>query len=334
MATPKNFGAPEFNDSESDNSAGHNELYDDDEDSDQEKDEKQDTEKKERIFITDDVEDPDDKNFWLNVGNVKLTTEDQAILESSDMWLNDKIVNAAQILLSTQFPYISGFQDTLLQKNHQHPVLTGEFIQIVNERNTHWITVSTLGVTQPSILKVYDSMRKPDYGIQMKEIFAALIHAKGPSILLAIENVQQQSDSCSCGLFAIAFATAECFGQDPRRITFDVSQMRSHLQSCLENRMMQPFKGNAWMKPHLLLNMISSFRIYCSCRMPHNPINGDGGMLQCNLCDERFHKKCEKDHASQWYGIDVKKQWYCKSCCSIVNKRQTIICTSIACESG
>lgn len=245
----------------------HNELHDR-EDCDQEKCEKQDTEEKEIILITDDVEDHDKKNFWLQVGNIKLTTEDQSILESNDMWLNDKIVNAAQILLSTQCSYICGFQDTLLQKNHQHPVLTGEFIQIVNERNAHWVTVSTLGLTQPSTLKIYDSMRKTNYGIQMKEIFASLIHAKGPSILLAIENVQQQSDSCNCGLFAIAFATAECFGQDPRRIAFDVLQMRAHLQSCLENRHMQPFKGNAWMKPHLLLNMISSFRIYCSCRMP------------------------------------------------------------------
>ncbi len=116
MATAHNFGAPEFTDSESDSSDGHNQLYGY-EDSDQEKDEKQD-QKKERILIIDDVEDPDDKNAWLKVRNIKLTTEDQAILESSDMWLNDKIVNAAQILLSTQFPYISGFQDTLLQKNH------------------------------------------------------------------------------------------------------------------------------------------------------------------------------------------------------------------------
>ena len=71
VATPKNFGAPEFNDSESDSSAGHNEFYDDNEEQDtHEKDEKQDTKKKERILITEIFEDPDNKNFWLTLSGL------------------------------------------------------------------------------------------------------------------------------------------------------------------------------------------------------------------------------------------------------------------------
>eukprot|EP00794_Sanderia_malayensis_P001791 gene1791-1996_t len=52
---------------------------------------------------------------WLQIGNIILTAEDRDILDSKDMWLNDKLINAAQILLTKQFPHIAGFQDTLLQ---------------------------------------------------------------------------------------------------------------------------------------------------------------------------------------------------------------------------
>eukprot|EP00794_Sanderia_malayensis_P004333 gene4333-4908_t len=52
---------------------------------------------------------------WLRIGNIILTAEDRDILDSKDMWLNDKLINAAEILLMKQFPHIGGFQDTLLQ---------------------------------------------------------------------------------------------------------------------------------------------------------------------------------------------------------------------------
>lgn len=256
-------------------------------------------------------------NIWLRVENIILNNDDKDILLSKDLWLNDKIINAAQILLKKQFPEIPGFQDTLLQKKHKFSIMNGEFIQIINKDNNHWITVSRIGLNQPAIMKIYDSMRSYDYGIKMKELFASLIHAKEPSILLAIENIQQQQDSCNCGLFAIAFATAESFGHSLKRFNFDVQKMRTHLISCLEKGMMSPFPGEVKIQPSPL-NIIATYRIYCSCRMPYDAASGEP-MLQCNLCDERFHQRCEKNHAVQWVGIN-ENNWYCAKCMPIIDK--------------
>ena len=249
--------------------------------------------------------------------NIILNNDDKQILESKDLSINDKLMNAAQSLLKKQFPEIPGFQDTLLQTKHQFSVMNGEFIQIINKDNNHWITVSRIGINQPTIIKIYDSMRSHDYGIKMKGLFASLIHAKDPSILLAIENVQQQQYLCNCGLFAIAFATAESFGHSPKQINFDVPQMRPHLISCLEKGEISPFPGEVKVQ-HSSLNVIATYRIYCSCRMPYDATS-DEPMLQCNLCDEQFHKRCEKNHAAQWVGIN-ENNWYCAKCLPIIHK--------------
>ena len=83
---------------------------------------------------------------WMSVGTVQLTQDDKEILKFPDMWLNDKITNAAQHILKKQFPLIEGFQDTLLQKEHQFRVMAEEFVQIINKSGNHWITLSTLGI--------------------------------------------------------------------------------------------------------------------------------------------------------------------------------------------
>ena len=47
----------------------------------------------------------------------------------------------------------------------------------------------------------------------------------------------------ACGLFALAFATALCAGEDPQYLHFNTegTYMRDHLLQCLENGVIQPF---------------------------------------------------------------------------------------------
>ena len=54
-------------------------------------------------------------------------------------------------------------------------------------------------------------------------------------------DMQKQPDSSSCGLFAIAVATALTHGLDPVKLKWDVSKMRRHLQDCLETRKLTNF---------------------------------------------------------------------------------------------
>lgn len=46
-------------------------------------------------------------------------------------------------------------------------------------------------------------------------------------------NVQQQTGSAQCGVYAIAFAFALANSQDPSTIKFSQSLMRKHLVDCL-----------------------------------------------------------------------------------------------------
>ena len=47
-------------------------------------------------------------------------------------------------------------------------------------------------------------------------------------------DVQMQARVSDCGVFALAFATAICFGHSPGKFHFNQRQMRTHLIECLE----------------------------------------------------------------------------------------------------
>ena len=50
---------------------------------------------------------------------------------------------------------------------------------------------------------------------------------KSDSIRVELSPVQQQAEAADCGLFAIAFATNLAFGEDPVKISYEQSLMRT-----------------------------------------------------------------------------------------------------------
>ena len=94
---------------------------------------------------------------WTTVGDIVLYDEGRQILES-DGWLNDKHINASQVLLKKQHPHISWFQNTLLQETNCFDVLGSDpFIQCLNLSSNHWITVSTVDCP-PHTVRHFDSL--------------------------------------------------------------------------------------------------------------------------------------------------------------------------------
>ena len=75
-------------------------------------------EEEEGVIYVDSGDEEDKNSTWLKIGSIDLKFHEKSILQSDDMWLNDKHINAAQYLLKQQFPLIQGFQDTLLQKHN------------------------------------------------------------------------------------------------------------------------------------------------------------------------------------------------------------------------
>ena len=82
-----------------------------------------------------------------------------------------------------------------------------EFIQILHDGYSHWLTVSNIGGSGNNEISVYDSMY-PSTGTYTQKQIAALISSKEKEIVIKMMNVQLQYGGYDCGLFAIAFTTA------------------------------------------------------------------------------------------------------------------------------
>ena len=80
-------------------------------------------------------------------------------------WLTDAVIDAAQVLLKEHFPEMSGLQRTTLGHTLTYAVERGEFVQIVNVRGNHWITVSNIGC-QLNHLNFYDSIPHGDISLR------------------------------------------------------------------------------------------------------------------------------------------------------------------------
>ena len=76
--------------------------------------------------------------------------EDKRCLEGGD-WLADRIINAAQKLLQKAHPHVGSLQSSILGETLAFTVQRGDFVQILNIANSHWITVSSDNHIPPTI---------------------------------------------------------------------------------------------------------------------------------------------------------------------------------------
>ena len=74
------------------------------------------------------------------------------ILKSSSRWLNDCLINAAQSLLKAKFPGTLGLQDVGKPQTCSFvDEGEGEFVQIINCFNNHWVCVTNKNCKQNKV---------------------------------------------------------------------------------------------------------------------------------------------------------------------------------------
>lgn len=212
----------------------------------------------------------------FNINGYPVLTTDIRILKSDHMWLNERLINAGQQLLRESFPHVSGLHDVALANTTDK--ISGIFVQIINVAQSHWICVSNHDRKLGAIM-VYDSMKTGDLPVSAKEVIAALLKCDKKKIYLLFSDVQQQPDSASCGLFSLAYAYSLCEGKDPTKIQYSVSDMRSHLLTCLEQLKFVPFPSKP-VTHNPSKPTMTSFKIYCLCRLPER-----GDEMVCCTCD-------------------------------------------------
>ncbi len=69
----------------------------------------------------------------------------------------------------------------------------------------------------------------------------SILRTPKPTITTNVVNVCFQAGGSVCGLFAIAMAFDLCAGVDPVNKEYVQREMRSHLHSCFNNKLLKPF---------------------------------------------------------------------------------------------
>lgn len=164
---------------------------------------------------------------WATCCGNALKMKQKSILLSRGAWLDDELINAAQLMLKQQYPLIGGFQSPVLGDSLAMTPPDSEFVQVIMVCGNHWIAVSTVGC-EPSTIKVYDSLggRLPKRSLKL---VADLMQTREKLLTVEFVDVQKQRGGSDCGLFALAFIASICNSQDPSSLVYDQSAMRNHL---------------------------------------------------------------------------------------------------------
>ena len=100
------------------------------------------------------------------------------------------------------------------------------YVQIIHTNGNHWITLSGI---DGSMVQVCDS-KYFCISEETKEQIALITAADKDYISIHLESTQFQTGSSDCGLFARAFATDLCFGNNPASYRFVVKSIYYYCQ--------------------------------------------------------------------------------------------------------
>ena len=94
---------------------------------------------------------------WIKYPLYTLCESDRQLVTFESKWLDDNIIRVSQLILAQQFPGIGGLQPITLEQTKGFQSHAGNFVQVLNVRNSHWVLVSNLGC-QSNVVFVYDTM--------------------------------------------------------------------------------------------------------------------------------------------------------------------------------
>ena len=185
-----------------------------------------------------------------------------------------------------------GLQNSLLGPTGVFEVIGGrkEFVQVLPCNNDHWLKISTIDFYP--VIKVYDSRNTAIFFSTKQQICSILVSTEHV-ISVEFVAVDRQNNSDDCGLFALAFATALCVGEDPQYLHFNTegTSMRVHLLQCSENGVIQPFPSEMLKRRRARRDMKNGkIEVFCTCQRAE-----DEDMSECVKCGEMFHRTCIKE---------------------------------------
>ena len=157
----------------------------------------------------------------------------KAILKTSKSWLDDLIITVAPPALSQNLAMI------LPQE---------QFVQIVNVNKNHWIALSTVGC-QKACIRIYDCNGGKELPKSTLKLISALLQTQEDQFAVEFIDVQMQEGSHDCGLFAVAYITSICNGQDPAVLLYKQNATRKHILKSIEDGVMSVFPSSSSRRP-------------------------------------------------------------------------------------
>ena len=120
---------------------------------------------------------------------------------------------------------------------------SSQCIQILHNGTNHWLLACKGFDSEDSnLVLVYDSSISGDSpGQHVIYCIRQITQTEKKYLKLGLMDCKQQRDSSSCGVYAVAFATALVFGMNPAELKFDLPKMRPHLMDCLRSSSIRPF---------------------------------------------------------------------------------------------
>ena len=166
----------------------------------------------------------------------------------------------------------------------------------------HWVTSS---LYRGEVL-LFDSSSTGRVSValqsQLVEIYKNAI--KDDMLMVTIVPMQQQNGPFDCGLFSIAAAYNVALGKSLRSVTFEQSDMRSHLMQCFADCKLSPFPVASTVDVTRCALKHVFIHVYCLCL---NVESYDDNMIQCDSCQRWYHFKC----------VQIEQEppkWCCSRC--------------------
>ena len=134
-------------------------------------------------------------------------------------------MNAVQKPICKALGNEKSYQSVLnCQKGVSFLPVQGEHIQLMHDRNSHWIMTSCSN----GRVQVCDSLRS-----RLSCVTKRCIKKLYQTLVVSLLPVQKERNGWNCGLFSVAFAAEILGGTSPMEGNLYVDRMRAHLWFCV-----------------------------------------------------------------------------------------------------
>ena len=255
--------------------------------------------------------------FYNKLGKWTWVDKDFDSLITPNAWLNDSNFEWVNALIKAARPEIQGLEyvQNHCYKGFKAVLNRGVFIQIINTGHSHWVVLSNAFIKESqrdTHVSLYDSLMGEPTEMIKQQVCQLLCNdtneTKSKQLVIQYESCQQQNDSSSCGLFAIANACAIASGLNPSFIYY-TGNLREECIEMLKNKKMTNFAYKNVQNHNLPqfkdqktieginMNVLKenhhlkkTFEKVCFCRM-HEAWN-DTSTFTCTKCKGTFHLPC------------------------------------------